>query len=63
MPKKYVIKKDEKGAKELVWRNTFLDKPTLAQAIRAARKNFHGISKEKLSLQSSIMSLTLKKKT
>lgn len=56
----YVIKQDEKGEKEVAWRNTFLDKPNLWNIIDAAEKEFTGVPKGKLYLMSGIMSLTLK---
>jgi hypothetical protein len=56
----YVIRKDEKGGKEVVWRNTVIDKPNLWNIIDAAEKEFPGVPKGKLYLMSGIMSITLK---
>lgn len=56
----YKVGVDESGKKEVVWGNTYLNKPTLSEILQAAKDNFPEIPLNKIGVLSGIMSLTIK---
>ncbi|MFA6552584.1 MAG: hypothetical protein WCT19_03750 [Candidatus Paceibacterota bacterium] len=56
----YKVYNDESGKKQITWLNTYVDKPTLAEVLKACQDNFPEVPLEKIGVLSGIMSLTIK---